>query len=819
MAALIILVLFIVGALLIIPIILASKTSSRLEQLSRQLFTFEKKLDDVISKNIVPDFTQEKQPDPIIKEAPKDPSNVPMEQQEVAINPPTLEMVVEEKQIVLEKVSEIVEPETFEAIIFPPKMPFTPSETWWEKFNKKNPDLEKFIGENLINKIGITVLVLGIAFFVKYAIDKAWINEYARVGIGVLAGCVVLLFAHRLQHQFKSFSSVLVAGAIAIFYFTITIGFQEYQIFTQPIAFTIMVGITTFSVFISLLYNRQELAVISLIGGFAAPFMVSTGEGNYKVLFSYILILDFGMLVLSFLRQWKMVHLLAFIFTIVLYGGWFFNTVNSQANPPYYGAFLFASLFYLLFFTTAIINSIQTKNPFTSFELSRILILNFLFCSVGLTIFSNYHVELKGSFIIGLSTFNFIAAWILYRKFNADKSLIYLLIGLTLTYATLAAPVQLNGNYITLFWAAESVLLLWLSQRSEFVIFRFASVIVNVLMMISLVMDWQQIYGENVSEKLSIVFNKGFITSIISLASFLSLIALLRRENSEFNYWGLTLNTTFYREALIFFAFITAYLTGILEFKYQLHAAELNAILINMIIACYHLVFSAIIIHYILSRKSETKNILAFVLALCNFFLFFIYINQLPFDQLKATIGNANSQTIGFLVHYISITAFCFSALQLLNFILNQDRFDDKAKKYSYWIIAFIVVYLCSSELLLHVLTFSHRYYSVNTDGVAELSLNSYYQLQTQTSKIGFPILWGSIAFVFIAIGMKKQIKELRILSLTLLALTLIKLFVYDIKNASEAGKIIAFILLGVLLLVMSFMYQKIKAIIMDDEK
>ena len=65
----------------------------------------------------------------------------------------------------------------------------------------------------------------------------------------------------------------------------------------------------------------------------------------------------------------------------------------------------------------------------------------------------------------------------------------------------------------------------------------------------------------------------------------------------------------------------------------------------------------------------------------------------------------------------------------------------------------------------------------------------------------------------------KKQIKVLRIVSLALLAITLIKLFLYNIKNVSEAAKIIAFIMLGLVLLVISFMYQKIKAIILWDEQ
>jgi hypothetical protein len=41
----------------------------------------------------------------------------------------------------------------------------------------------------------------------------------------------------------------------------------------------------------------------------------------------------------------------------------------------------------------------------------------------------------------------------------------------------------------------------------------------------------------------------------------------------------------------------------------------------------------------------------------------------------------------------------------------------------------------------------------------------------------------------------------------------------FDIRNIPVAGKIAAFFSLGVLLLVVSFMYQRLKKIIIEDEK
>jgi uncharacterized membrane protein len=67
-------------------------------------------------------------------------------------------------------------------------------------------------------------------------------------------------------------------------------------------------------------------------------------------------------------------------------------------------------------------------------------------------------------------------------------------------------------------------------------------------------------------------------------------------------------------------------------------------------------------------------------------------------------------------------------------------------------------------------------------------------------------------------LGMRLKYKTLRIISLTLFSVTLLKLFLFDIVDIPIAGKIAAFFCLGVLLLIISFMYQKVKKILVDDE-
>jgi uncharacterized membrane protein len=96
---------------------------------------------------------------------------------------------------------------------------------------------------------------------------------------------------------------------------------------------------------------------------------------------------------------------------------------------------------------------------------------------------------------------------------------------------------------------------------------------------------------------------------------------------------------------------------------------------------------------------------------------------------------------------------------------------------------------------------------------------NPLPEIQRIFIKTGWPIVWGLCSFLFMWLGMRFKFRPLRIISLTLFSITLAKLFLYDIRNIPAAGKIAAFFSLGILLLVVSFMYQRLKKIIIDNEE
>lgn len=712
-----------------------------------------------------------------------------------------------------------------------PQQPYVAQKSWWDGFKERNPDLEKFIGENLINKIGVLILVLGISYFVKYAIDKDWINEPARVGIGVLCGALVMGFAHKLRKDYAAFSSVLVAGAVAIFYFTIGIAFHDYHLFSQTMAFVIMVVITAFSSLISLSYDRKELAVLSLIGGFAVPFMVSTGEGNYVVLFTYIIILNIGILVIAYKRKWNIVTILSYLFTVALYAGWLHGDITEKHSHPV-GALVFGFVFYLLFVVMSLVNAIRTKGVLSAIELTILTSNTFLFYAAGMVTLDYFHPEYKGLFTAVLSILNLVYAWFLYKKFGLDKKAVYLFIGLTLTFITLAVPIQFEGNNITLFWAAEAVLLMWLAQKSAVRSYRFGSVVVQVLMLISLGMDWFNIYNSNAV--LNIAVNPVFITGIFSVLSLVAVYSLLKKENDEVKQFGLVFNPQKYRDVAAVLAVLVGYFAGLFEVYYQAFyyiSAYDSALSLPIL---YHLLYTTVSAHFLYRSKKDSHIQGASVISIVNIVLFVLLFSNYAFYEHSAYINTGIPQRVAFYAHYFSLFTVIYSGFQLYRANRKKEISAIFNRPVFVWIAAFFIVYMASSELLLHGLVLSNTPITQQDVHGSELyKSNSYDNMDYIRQQVagdrisyvrdliirtGFPVLWGILAFTFLIAGIKRQAKSLRIIALALLGITIVKLFVFDIRNASETGKIIAFILLGVLILIISFVYQKIKVLVLDDK-
>lgn len=802
----------------------------KLEELSTKIKNLNNKIDILQTRGVSQKPLEEKEEESIFEESKSTDDKainiieeyikpIISEEKEIEEPKPTLEETTTESSLIQEEESQFQEhrEEPIKQV---------PKKSWFDNFKEKNPDLEKFIGENLINKIGVLILVLGVSFFVKYAIDKDWINEPARVGIGILCGSLVMGIAHKLKKNYAAFSSVLVAGAISIFYFTIYIAFHEYQLFSQTVAFIILSVITVFSALVSVSYNRQELAILSLIGGFAAPFMVSTGEGNYIVLFTYIAILNIGILGISYFKKWKWVTILAFIFTVVLFAAWFIGKVFED-KLPHLGALIFATLFYFIFSVTIVLSNLRNKGVFSTIEYFILVANTFFFFGMGMGIIDNWGINFKGLFTLLLAFYNLIYAGILYKKFGLDKNAIYLLIGLALTFVTLTIPIQFEGNQITIFWALEVVLLFWLSQKSKINHFKFGAIVVQILTLLSLFLDWDEY---TFAKDLPVIFNTIFVSGfVVSVSLFLTYWLVRKEKNIVTKFF--TLNTTIYKNIVLLVAVLVTYFTGFLEIDYQSYQFLENETSAFSFSIAYHFVFVAIVLFLVSFYKNKLATKAMLLISMVSIAAYIAILYVLPSREIIVNYVYNTNTKYAFYFHYLILGCLVYFGYQLFQkkHVLFKNV-SSKKNKWLPWLFVFAIVYVLSNEVMIHGLQFSE---TIDTNELAskfpkvEGNYNEYVKYnfvedevaktKTQIIKIGYPILWGIFSFIFLIVGIKKQWKNLRIIALSLLGLTILKLFIYDIKNVSETGKIVAFILLGVLILIISFVYQKIKKLVVDD--
>ena len=166
------------------------------------------------------------------------------------------------------------------------------------------------------NKIGIGLLLFGVAFAFKYSIEQGWVTPPIRHLFGLAVGGVLLFLGYRLYGKRRHFARVLLGGSIGTFYMTGFSAFQLFDLVSHTAAFAFMLAVTALAFFISL---KQDDAIFSLIGTAGAlgtPFLLYTGSGSIPGLIGYTCLVLAGTTAVYFIKGWRLLLWLSVV------GGW-----------------------------------------------------------------------------------------------------------------------------------------------------------------------------------------------------------------------------------------------------------------------------------------------------------------------------------------------------------------------------------------------------------------------------------------------------------------------------------------------------------------
>src|SRR5688500_3672172 len=121
-----------------------------------------------------------------------------------------------------------------------------------------------------------------------------------RIALTYVEGAALFFISLKIRKKYKVFSMILFSVSMASVYFTTYASYEYYSIIPRASAFILMLVFTFFTVYNSIKYNRQQIAILGLVGAYGIPFFVKGNSENITALFSYIFIVNFGVLLISF---------------------------------------------------------------------------------------------------------------------------------------------------------------------------------------------------------------------------------------------------------------------------------------------------------------------------------------------------------------------------------------------------------------------------------------------------------------------------------------------------------------------------------------
>ncbi len=468
--------------------------------------------------------------------------------------------------------------------------------------------LETRMGLTWVNRIGVLTLIIGVAFFFKYAIDNQWIGETGRVALGVLAGLATLAAGDMLwRRNQKIFAQGVCGLGVSILYLSFYASFGFYHLLPQAVAFVLMMMVTAMAGALALRYDSMAVAALGMLGGFATPLLLSTGQDAPWTFFGYLLLIDVGAVAIAWPKRWRLLNLLAFLATTILYASWYFEWFKPEKEVVATVAVLgFYALFALvewrwIFYAVQVLTGIalagiwpeampflilnltvsaaglaiadQTRRPtasafsFATFwgaygawiafhqppgtvnpvfllltigflmylawtpferlvrgvELRRqhmvVLGLNGVvyFGSSYALLREDYHAWL-GLFAVAVAGVHLLTGVVLWKarsESSVDRNPIVLVLGIALSFLTLAIPIQFTGYSITLSWAVEAAALVWIGRRvnEDRVLLGAAAIYVLVFL---------RLFGSDVFVPLPhpLLANSRFVTFVVSAVSF-----------------------------------------------------------------------------------------------------------------------------------------------------------------------------------------------------------------------------------------------------------------------------------------------------------
>ena len=698
------------------------------------------------------------------------------------------------------------------SIVPPPTPPIAPSVVpKVEPIQPKQPsrteqEWEALIGGKLLNRIGALALILGVGFFLKYAFDNNWISETARVIIGGIAG-LALLFAGNHFHKkgFAIFAQGIVGAGIAILYLSVYATFNFYHLVSQPAAFVLMSVVTVVTFTQAMRHDAHAIAFLGWAGGFLTPFLLSTGECNQVGLFSYIAVLDFGLLaLLAFKRNWGLLELFTLAATAIVYWAW---RSECHATASLIATVVFATIFWSLFLVSEIVHHVRRAAETSRRQVTSVLNSIMLFLILWSELNRSYHDRL-GLVILLIGIAYFLVGMSMRRHLSEVPRFLNQYLVTAIAFLVIATAFQFHYFELSMVWSLEAAALVGCGLFWKRPVVWQAALGLFALVVVSLMYQPKTVEYEPV-KLFVLLFNQRALTLGVLAASMLGSSILFRSRRDD--------TTKVVSDILNVGACALLFGLATVEtldyFRQKLVAAggtEMpsdRAFVRNLALVAIWAIYSLPLLWLGLHKKLWSVAFVGLgVIEVAIVMGFIAGFGYRPIEQFSIFL-NIRAATLLLLIGMLYLH---------MKRIALARGFEDWAKN--------LLPILRLTLVLLLLYLFTVETWAAFDRPIAALAASRNFAGATSAidrlrdlQQLTLSGVWLAFSVALMVFGLWARRRQLRIMSIVLFGATILKIFIYDLSFLDTLYRIFSFIGLGLILLAVSYAYQRFKSIILEQ--
>ena len=382
--------------------------------------------------------------------------------------------------------------------------------------------LQRLFSGNLVAKLGIVILFFGVAFAIKFALENALVPVELWFALAALGGAILLGIGWRLRERPHGFGLILQGGGVGVIYLVIFGALKLYQLLPPTLAFALLVAVVALSAMLAILQDAMVLAVIGVSGGFLAPILVSTGQGNHVALFTYYAILNAGIFAIAWYKAWRILNVLGFVFTAgigLLWGARSYRPELFASTEP------FLVLFVLMYVAIAALFALR-QAPNLKHYVDGTIVFGTPLVGFGLQAGIVRHIEYGMAFsALAMGAGYLLLASLLYSQRRENlRLLVESFFALALIFGTLAIPLALDARWTSAAWAVEGAAVLWAGIRQQRLLARLFGLLLQVAAALAFIAESRH----GLSGTLPVINSSGLGMLMIAAAALFSALQLHR---------------------------------------------------------------------------------------------------------------------------------------------------------------------------------------------------------------------------------------------------------------------------------------------------